>query len=272
MNWRPFSILVLCTASCTVRAQTVCDSLHTILGSFFEHEGMMFGVVATTPVTLDHISANLFPGTRQYALHMRQGGYVGHTDDPSAWTPLDTVTVTSANTGFQESNTAVVPIPLALTLAPGDTVSFFLTDQTSSGLFSFGNLTPAGSVVESDTHVGITVAYALPRDFGPAYGTYEWSGRVAYCLADEQGIDALTTAGYAVSVSTDAIMVNAPEQPLVSKAPVIELRDLSGRMVHRSALNGPRTHISTVGLAKAPYVLTVSDGTHKQFAQLVVVP
>ena len=53
---------------------------------------------------------------------------------------------------------------------------------------------------------------------------------------------------------------------------LIELRDLSGRMVHRSALNGPRTHISTVGLAKAPYVLSVADGTDKRFAQLVVVP
>ncbi len=53
---------------------------------------------------------------------------------------------------------------------------------------------------------------------------------------------------------------------------LIELRDLSGRRVHRSALNGPRTHISTVGLAKAPYVLSVADGTDKRFAQLVVVP
>ncbi len=272
MNWRPIGFLVLCAAPFTLRAQAVCDSLHTILGSFFEHEGMMFSVVATTPVTLDHISANLFPGTRQYALHMRQGGYVGHADDPGAWTPLDTVTVTSANTGVQESNTAVVPIPLALAMAPGDTVSFFLTDQTSSGLFSFGNLTPAGSVIESDTHIGITVAYALPRDFGPAYGTYEWSGRVAYCLTAEQGIGALATAGYTVSVSDDAITVSTPEQLLARKAPMIELRDLSGRMVHSAPLSDRRTRISTVGLAKAPYVLAVADGTDKRFAQLVVVP
>ncbi len=53
---------------------------------------------------------------------------------------------------------------------------------------------------------------------------------------------------------------------------LIELRDLSGRMVHRSALNGPRAHISTVGLAKAAYVLVVADGTDKRFAQLVVLP
>lgn len=157
-------------------------------------------------------------------------------------------------------------------MAPGDTVSFFLTDQTLNGLFSFGNFTPAGSVVESDSHVGITVAYALPRDFGPAYGTYEWSGRVAYCLANEQGIASPADAGYVVTVSPDAIMINTPGQLQAGKAPVIELRDLSGRMVHRSALNGLRTHINTVGLAKAPYVLSVADGTDKRFAQLVVVP
>jgi hypothetical protein len=272
MNWRPVGILVLCAAPYTMRAQAVCDSLHTILGSFFEHEGMMFSVVATTPVTLDHISANLFPGTRQYTLHMRQGGYVGHADDPGAWTPLDTVMVISANTGFQESNTAVVPIPLALAMAPGDTVSFFLTDQTSSGLFSFGNLTPAGSVIESDGHVGITVAYALPRDFGPAYGTYEWSGRVAYCLASEQGIASPADAGHVVTVSADAITVSTSGQLQAGKAPVIELRDLSGRIVHSAALLHPRTSISTAGLARAPYVLRIADRTDTRFAQLVVVP
>lgn len=263
----PILTLVLSAAPLAGHAQTTCDSVHTILGSFFEHEGMMFSVVATAPVTIDHLSLNLFPGTRQYSLHMRQGGYVGYTDDASAWTPLDTVTLVSGNTGFQESNTVVWPEPLGIAMSPSDTVSFFLTDQTVNGLFSFGNFTPPGNVVESDANIGITVAYALPREFGVPYGTYEWSGRVAYCLTEEQGIQPTVAEAFAVHIAPHAILVSARS---VSGSYRVELRDTGGRLVHATTMQGADARIDTDGLAAGPYVLVVHGGARAPWSQLVV--
>ncbi|MBL8000735.1 MAG: hypothetical protein JNL05_02130 [Flavobacteriales bacterium] len=269
MHFRSLFAIAASSVAWAAPAQTVCDSVHTVLGNFVDQQGLMFSVVATAPVTLDHLSANLLPGTRSYALHTRWGGYVGHTNDPAAWTALDTVQVTSANTGFQQQYTAVIPIPLAIDMMPGDTVSFFLTDRSVDGLFSFGNFTPPGGVVESNAHIGITVAYALPRDFGMPFGTYEWSGRVAYCLNDGQGIATPAVGGFTVSMGPEAIVVEASPRVVITG---LELRDLSGHLVRRSPGSGAVQRIATEGLAAAPYVLAILDGSGERHARLVMVP
>ncbi len=264
--------IVFFSVSFMARSQSTCDSVNTILGDFFQHQGAMFSVVASTPITLDHLSANLYPGTSDYSLHMRTGGYAGHTMDANEWTALDTVTVASANTTLLTANTAVVPIPLAIAMDAGDTVSFFLADQSANRIYSFGSGATAGQVLANDDNLGISVAYAMTRDYGTPLGTYEWSGRVVYCAAEGQGVPSLADAGVVVSVSSDAVTLNVPSNALAATSSVVELRDLGGRLVSSALLAVPVTHLDIGGLAGAPYMLSVRGLPDQRFAQLVLVP
>ncbi len=254
-----------------VHAQSGCDSVHTILGSYFQLSGAMFSVVATAPITIEHLSANLSPGTSHYSLHMRFGGYVGHTTDPAEWIALDTVPVPSANTTLQTSFTCVMPMALNAALDVGDTLSFFLVDHDASRLRSFGNFTPPGQVIVSDTNMGITVAYALPGNFGTPYGTKEWSGRVAYCLREEQAVEAIAAQpSLTVAVNGEAIRVDGLSPSTGGNDDRVELLDLGGRPVRSVAQHAGTAFIPIADLASGVYLVRVRGGAQR--AVRVMVP
>ena len=248
-----------------------CDSLNTLYAYTYLNHGAMFNVVAkTNNIILDHLNANIKNGTFVYYVYYKTGSFLGFEQQPSAWTLIDSVSVTSNNTLTINNQPTVIPINLNLSLNVGDTVALYLTAPLLSRVYLTSTTTPWPNEYCSDTVISISVARSIYQTYGTPFSTPQiWNGSVSYCVGNAVGIQesSLSAEEVAFTQQYDQLIVNIP-QTMLEKNNGLQVRliDFLGKEVLTDDVASSEISIPTSGLTKGVYIglVTGKSGFLKQ--------
>ena len=160
-------------------ATTTMESIETTFAGGNGQAGNMFDIMAINDITIDSFDVNMDNGvTSDVEVYFKTGPYLPSVNTPGDWTLLDTaVGITSAGDGL--------PTPLGLSLgvnvAAGDTVAFYVTLTTSTGI-NYTNGTTTGALFASDANLefyeGAGLAYPFSSNFNPRV----FNGNIIYTV------------------------------------------------------------------------------------------
>lgn len=185
---RPIRVLVLVLVA-------ACASAQSLSTAYFGSSGLagnMFDVVAVQPVRLDALDVDLDPGTWTVQVwRVTAGGtFLGHENDPAAWTLLGSSTVVS--------NGANVPTPLPIVLdtplLAGQTLGLYVTVTGPNVMNSAGGTAP-GAIAAQNADLQILVGKIVAYAFGPSFAQRVWNGTIHYTPAGSGTLATVTSAG-----------------------------------------------------------------------------
>ena len=169
-----------CGWTATVGGVGAPMSLETTFAAGNNFNGNMFDINVINGVTFDSFDVHLEDGiTDDIEVYFKMGSFVGFETDASAWTLLETATVTSAGLG--------APTPLnmnlGLEIAAGETVAFYVT-TTQGGLMQYTNGTAVGSVFASDANIEFLEGNGGEYPFNVTFSPRVWNGNIHYTEGD----------------------------------------------------------------------------------------
>jgi len=243
-----------------------CDSLNTLYAYTYLNHGAMFNVVAKADdVMLDHLTANIKNGTIEYYIYYKMGSFLGFEQQASAWTLIDSMSVTSNNTLTISNEATVIPIDLNLTINTGDTVAFYLVSPVLSKVYLTTTSTPWPDEYVADTNISISVARSVYQSFGTPFSTPQiWNGSVSYCVQSPVGIDDINDPANELSVfqSDKQLNIQITQECLDQNSGLsISLIDIMSRKVESFEINSTNTRISTEGLSGGVYLCVLNGQT-----------
>ena len=264
----PFTV-----ALCLSTIAQPCDSVDTELDRTYQNHGAMFNVVAYEPITVELITANISTNTATFQLYYRNGGFEGYETNMGAWTLLGSASVTSNNTTLTDTIPTKIPIAIDQDLMPGDTLALYLVSVPVSKVFLISTTIPWGTVQYSDANMGVSIARSCYQLFQGPFSTPQiWSGRVHYCENTSTGVEEGPDAGMvSISLAGQELLVVIEEARYSSvTAPVLEVRDMTGRLLRQERITAHRTRSQLAGLPSGAYLVMVNDAGVRIHAGRVV--
>jgi hypothetical protein len=178
-------------ASCASCAQGACRdstcqpsgmpslaSLTSPLDGSNGDEGSMFDVVAMQAITITSFDGHLgATGNTDYEIWTRPGTYVGFEGSSSGWTKVGMATFGAAGTGAFTA----IPIPINITLQPGQRQAFYLTNHASNNKYHDGSQVGATLVANAELTIyqGAGVNFGT-NGFAGTNTPRAWEGRIHY--------------------------------------------------------------------------------------------
>jgi subtilisin-like proprotein convertase family protein len=163
----------------TVGVPPVTEILPTTFAGGNGQSGNMFDVMAINELTINSFDVNMDTGvTDDVEIYFKTGSYAGFQQDPAAWTLLATVPgVTSAGEGL--------PTPLnqslGVVVAAGETVAFYVTLTTSTGI-NYTNGSTTGALFASDANLEFYEGDGNAYPFGGNFSPRVFNGNIVYSV------------------------------------------------------------------------------------------
>ncbi len=153
------------------------NTLETTFAGGNGFNGNMFDIVAINDITVNSFDVNLAAGVvDDVEVWFKTGTHVGSETDPTAWTLLGSVNVTSAGDGL--------PTPLGLSLGQdvtaGDTVAFYVTTITAGATMNYTNGTTPGAVFASDANIEFLEGAGGGYPFNVTFTPRVFNGNIIY--------------------------------------------------------------------------------------------
>ncbi len=168
---------IFCTTILLSQCPAYTNSLTTMYAANNGQRGCMFDITASAAVNITCFDANLYPGTTaDYEIYYKSGSFIGSENDASAWTLVGTVSnLTSA--GLDVPTT--IPIPVNVSIGPGQTFGFYITNTYNGGLnYTIG--TAPNTVVASDANITVKSGVGKGYPFALNYNYRSFNGTVHY--------------------------------------------------------------------------------------------
>jgi len=146
--------------------------------------GIMFDIVAKTPIRLSRVTQNIETGfSGSVEIYWRPGSFETHENSSIGWTKLNTVPVTSVGTNQ--------PTPIGIDLssivmAPNDRVALYITltvSGTGGGPILYTNGTGVGTLRHQNADVQIFEGTGKNYPFSNNYEHRIWNGTLYYYAA-----------------------------------------------------------------------------------------
>jgi hypothetical protein len=253
-----------------------CDSVSTLYAYTYLNHGAMFNVVASSAITLDYLSANLKNGTTKYTIYYKTGSFIGFETTPSAWTHIDTATVTSNNTLTVSNQATRIPINLNVSMLSGDTVSFYLKAPNLSFVYLTSTTTPWGTAYSNNSDLSISVARSIYQSFGVPFSTPQiWNGTVSYCPTGTNGVENVSTLAtplFSTSTAGNNLKVTIDED-FFSNNRNLELKvsDIMFRKIKSENVNSSSVLMDISSLSKGVYFCSLMSSSKILFTKMVIV-
>lgn len=247
------------TISSARTSSMACDSISTLYASNNGLNGIMFDVVASSAIEIQYFYSNLTTGTGDCIVLYKTGTHVGYEGDSTAWTTLGSITITS----IQDSPT-LIPVPINLSMSPGDTLAFYLGRPSGAGQMKYTDGTTRGAVYASDPSISILEGSGVGYPFGFLISPRIWNGTIVYC-SSTVGVDEQPGTADYISIHTNReesfFSVQVSESILKkNSALVLRLYDLNGRIVLDEPLNNDQQRFSLSPISPGVYICTLWSG------------
>ncbi|MFT5860449.1 MAG: gliding motility-associated-like protein [Flavobacteriaceae bacterium] len=152
-----------------------CGPLSTPTITNNGQSGIMFDVVALTTVNITQFAIDFDNGTYNIEIYSIPGTHVGNETNAAAWTLVGTA---NAWVGVGGTN-VTIPIPLNVSLCPGDVGGFYITaNNATSGNYSNG--TGVGNIIIADANIQILEGTGKAYPFGLSFTPRVPNVRVVY--------------------------------------------------------------------------------------------
>lgn len=160
-----------------------CGPLETLYNQNNGQDGIMFDIVAITPVIITAIDMDMDVGNHVVEIYSRPGTHVGFTGGMAGWTLEGTANVNVVGEGYATVN----QIPLNVSICDGQRHAFYITATAAS--FSganYTNGTGVGNVWIADANIQILEGTGKGYWAGD-YAPRKINGRVSYDCAPPPG-------------------------------------------------------------------------------------
>lgn len=183
--------------SSTISANVVRSTgIGTMFTAGNNHNGAMFDVSAMNSVTINGFS--VYPaygtGTGDVEVFYKTGTFVGSETNSGAWTSIGTAT------GLVEEEDSYVALTSPLTVAPGQTMAFYIT-RTDGGFLYYTNTLSIGDVVNSDGYLSVKSGSGVSYPFNNTYANRMLNTVVHYEVENPAGLTYSWSPGGAISGS-----------------------------------------------------------------------
>jgi hypothetical protein len=233
-----------------------CNMTTTTFAGGNGNDGNMFDITATSDVMINGFYGN-FGGTGYVKIYYRNGTYVGNEANAGAWTFIDSAMITGTN-----GVPTLIPIPVNVAIANGQTVAFYITGTATGAAVDYTDGTTEGAVYTDDGLITVKEGKGVEYPFGTTYTPRIWNGTIDYCM----GITSVTEPG-AVSATTVNVFPNPfnttttfliqTEQPVNNMQ--LSIYDGAGRLVRQvNNINTTTVTVDRDGLADGMYFYTLT--------------
>jgi hypothetical protein len=175
----------------------------------------------------------------------------------AAWTFIDSAMITGTN-----GVPTLIPIPVNVAIANGQTVAFYITGTATGAAVDYTDGTTEGAVYTDDGLITVKEGKGVEYPFGTTYTPRIWNGTIDYCM----GITSVTEPG-AVSATTVNVFPNPfnttttfliqTEQPVNNMQ--LSIYDGAGRLVRQvNNINTTTVTVDRDGLADGMYFYTLT--------------
>ncbi len=152
-------------------------SLATTFTADSSTQGNMFDITAINAIEVVGLSTNLPAGDHDMEVYFRPGTHQGSEDEPLAWKPLTTVTVTSIVAGAATS----IPLDRSLQIPSGRTYGLYITTTGATEMDATA-CTTLGAVAAPDANLKIMEGAGVDYSFEATASPQIFSGTVDYVL------------------------------------------------------------------------------------------
>jgi gliding motility-associated-like protein len=236
-------LLLLLTAQLSY---SQCGPLSTPNVTNNGQSGIMFDVVAITPVEITQLGMDFDNGVYNMEIYVIPGTHVGNEQNAAAWTLLGT---TNGWTGTTGSNN-LIPITFSQVLCPGESVGFYVTASNSTN-GNYSNGTGVGNVIVNDGNISILQGTGKAYPFANSFTPRVPNVTVLYnCLA---------------ACCTPPVMSSSPETCLGAcdgtATATVGAGGIPPFTYQWDAAAGNQTTQTATGLCAGTYTVDVTDGT-----------
>lgn len=227
-----------------------CQMMTTTFAGGNGNDGNMFDVTATLDVTVNGFYGNI-GGTGYMKIYYRNGTYVGSEANPGAWTFVDSAMVTGT-IGVP----TLIPIPLNIPIANGQTVAFYITGNGSGASVDYTDGTTEGAVFSDDGLITFKEGKGVQYPFGTTFTPRIWNGTIDYCMGitavESHNADLASVSVFPNPFNTTATFAIQTQQPVNDMQ--LSIYDASGRIVRQvSNINTSTVTIDREGLSGGLY-------------------